>query len=247
MADNWKRVLSRVRAAVQQYDMIPAGDRVAVGVSGGKDSLVLLAALARLRAFYPVPFDLTALTLDPCFGGEEADFSPVQALCDRLEVPYTVRRTRLYEVVFEQRQESNPCSLCARLRRGALHGACGEIGCNVLALGHHQDDAAETFLMNLLDGGRVACFSPVTHLERRDLTVIRPLIYTEEKEITRLARREALPVVASRCPLDGHSHREEIKTLLHDLSRDYGPLTDKIVGAMQKDGVGGWDEFAPRK
>ena len=149
MADREQHLLGQLRAAVQRYDMIEKNDRIAVGVSGGKDSLVLLVLLALLRRFYPVPFSLTAITLDPCFGGEENDYGAVAALCDELEVPFVLRRTRLWKVVFEERDEENPCSLCARMRRGALHKAALEAGCSTVALGHHQRDAAETFMMIL--------------------------------------------------------------------------------------------------
>ena len=150
MADPFSSILSLTRAAVERYDMLPAGASVAVGVSGGKDSLVLLVALARLREFFPTPFSLTAITLDPVFEGRQTDYSPVASLCEELRVPYIVRRTRLWEVVFEERRGANPCSLCARMRRGALHAAAKEAGCSFVALGHHKNDAAETFLMNLL-------------------------------------------------------------------------------------------------
>ena len=158
MADPFSSILSLTRAAVERYDMLPAGASVAVGVSGGKDSLVLLVALARLREFFPPPFSLTAITLDPVFEGRQTDYSPVASLCEELRVPYIVRRTRLWEVVFEERREANHCSLCARMRRGALHAAAKEAGCSFVALGHHKNDAAETFLMNLLAGGTLACF-----------------------------------------------------------------------------------------
>ena len=233
-------LLSRVRAAVQRYDMIAPGDHVAVGVSGGKDSVLLLALLARLRRFYPVPFTLTAITLDPGFGGEEGDYSAVAALCKELEVPYELRRTRLYEVVFEQRRESNPCSLCARMRRGALHKAAGECDCNVVALGHHQDDAAETLLMNLLSGGTLGCFSPKTWLDRRRLTLIRPMVFLKETEISACVRREGLPVVKSRCPADGCTNRQQTKQLIDALEKTYGAIPEKLVGAMQKQGLSGW-------
>lgn len=240
MADPFSSILSLTRAAVERYGMLPAGASVAVGVSGGKDSLVLLVALARLRAFFPTPFSLTAITLDPGFEGRETDYSPVAALCEELQVPYLVRRTRLWEVVFEERREANPCSLCARMRRGALHAAAKEAGCRFVALGHHKNDAAETFLMNLLSGGTLACFSPKSYLDRRELTLIRPLIFVEEADIARCAERAALPVVKSRCPADGCTNRQRTKELLAGLSAAYGPLNDKILGAMQKNGLSGW-------
>lgn len=240
MADRGQQLLGPLRAAVQRYGMIGEKDRVAVGVSGGKDSLTLLVLLAKLRRFYPLPFTLTAITLDPCFGGEETDFGPVEALCRELEVPYHLRRTRLWEVVFQERRETNPCSLCARMRRGALHRAAQEYGCNVVALGHHQNDAAETFLMNLLEGGTLDCFSPKSYLDRRQLTLIRPMIFLDEKEIAAYCLQAGLPVVKSRCPADGCTGRQRTKELLASLSAQYGPLDAKILGAMQKAGIGGW-------
>lgn len=233
-------LLSPVRAAVERYQMIAPGDRIAVGVSGGKDSVALLAALAGLRRFYPAPFTLTALTLDPCFEGRETDYSPIAALCERWEIPYVVQRTRLWETVFVERREKNPCSLCARMRRGALHKAAVEAGCNVVALGHHEDDAAETFLMNLLSGGTLACFSPKTLLDRRGLTLIRPLLFVSESAIASAVEREGLPVVRSRCPADGHTGRQQAKELLRALSATYGPLSGKITGAMQRAHLSGW-------
>ena len=235
-----QHILSLVRAAVQRYDMIAPDDHIAVGVSGGKDSVLLLAALSRLREFYPIPFSLTAITLDPGFGGEETDYSPVTALCGELGIPHLIRRTRLAEVVFGEREEQNPCSLCARMRRGALHKAAKEAGWGVVALGHHKNDAAETFLMNLFTGGTLGCFSPKTWLDRRQLTLIRPLIFAGEADIARCAAREGLPIVKSRCPVDGCTNRQRTKELLASLSRGYGPLDDKILAAMQKAGLNGW-------
>ena len=170
-----QKMMSHMRSAMQQYNMIDEGDKVAVGLSGGKDSVAMLVALANLRRFYPKPFDLTAITLDPCFNNEPGDYSALQSLCDGLEIPYILKRTELGKVIFETRKEKNPCSLCARMRRGALHDAARAAGCNKLALGHHMDDAAETFLMNLLNGGHIGCFSPVTYMSRKDITVIRPM------------------------------------------------------------------------
>ena len=169
-----------------------------------------------------------------------AGIGPVEALCRELEVPYHLRRTRLWEVVFQERRETNPCSLCARMRRGALHRAAQEYGCNVVALGHHQNDAAETFLMNLLEGGTLDCFSPKSYLDRRQLTLIRPMIFLDEKEIAAYCLQAGLPVVKSRCPADGCTGRQRTKELLASLSAQYGPLDAKILGAMQKADIGGW-------
>lgn len=232
-----REILSPFRAAVDKYAMIRPDDRVAVGVSGGKDSVALLVLLSRLRRFYPLPFTLTAVTLDPCFGGREADYTPIARLCEELRVPYVLRRTRLWEVVFEERKEPNPCSLCARMRRGALHKAAVEEGCNVVALGHHLDDAAETFMMNLLSGGELGCFSPRSYLDRRELTLIRPMVFLREREVDAFVRREGLPVVKSACPVDGNTHRQRVKELLAGLSETYGPVEEKIVAAMEKGGI----------
>ena len=233
-------LMSRMRAAMERYDMIAPGDRVAVGVSGGKDSLALLKGLAELRRFYPAPFEVVALTADPGFFGKEADYSAVQELCDSLGVEYIIRRTELYKVIFETRKESNPCSLCARMRRGILHDMTKAAGCNKLALGHHMDDAAETFMMNLLSGGTIGSFRPVTYLSRKDLTVIRPMIFATEKEVASAARRENLPVVKSPCPMDKTSERQKVKELIAALEKDYPNLRGKITGAMQRGNITGW-------
>lgn len=240
MSDPMTPLLSLARAAIQRYDMIQPNERIAVGVSGGKDSLALLTVLARLRAFYPVPYSLVAVTLDPCFHGVEADYTPVSRLCEALDVPYVVRRTRLWEVVFQQRQEANPCSLCARLRRGALHRAAQESGCTAVALGHHMDDAAQTLLMNLLDGGTLHCFSPKSYLDRRGLWLIRPLVFAGEEQIAASVARAGLPVVKSACPVDGCTNRQQTKELIAQLSPRYGAVSDKLLTAMQKSGLDGW-------
>ena len=182
-----KKLLSLVRAAVDRYDMIDDGDKIAVGVSGGKDSLALLYALARLRSFYPKHFEVIAITLDYRFGGMDGDYSEIQKLCDSLDVKYIVKKTDLWDVIFNIRKEKNPCSLCAKMRRGILHDTAKEYGCNKIALGHHLDDAAETFMMNLLNGGTIKCFSPVSFLSRKELYLIRPLIFAYEKDVKRAA------------------------------------------------------------
>ncbi len=228
-----------LRAAVERYDMIREGDAIAVGVSGGKDSVALLVLLAELRRFYPRPFSLTAITLDPGFDGE-TDYSAIQALCDRLEVPYVLRRTRLWDVVQEKQTGQMPCSLCARLRRGALHRTAAELGCGTVALGHHQDDAAETLLMSLLSGATLDCFAPKSYLDRREITLIRPMIFMQEREIEAYVRREGLPVVKSHCPVDGDTRRQRMKELIASLSQEYGDVSEKITGAMQKAGINGW-------
>lgn len=235
-----QKLLSYMRSACQQYDMIKDGDRIAVGVSGGKDSMALLVAMANLRIFYPAKFELVAITLDPRFGGEDADYSEIEELCKKLDVEYIIKRTQLAEVIFDIRKESNPCSLCARMRRGALHDAAKAAGCNKIALGHHLDDVAETFIMNLFNGGTLDCFMPVTYLSRKDIYMIRPMIFARESDCARVARRENLPVVKSKCPADGTTERQEVKEFLNSLEKKYGNVREKILGAMQRKEINGY-------
>ena len=238
-----KNILSKTRAAVDRYRMFGedgSGETVAVGVSGGKDSLVLLCLLASLREFHPTGFALKALALDPCFGGQEADYTGIQALCDSLDVPLIIRRSRLGEIIFEERRESNPCSLCARMRRGILHNMALEEGCTRLALGHHLDDAAATFWMNLTAGGRIGCFSPVTWLDRKQLYLIRPMIFCREEEIRRAADRLSLPVMKSACPADGCTQRQNVADMLRQLEQTYPHFSETVVAALQRDAISGW-------
>ena len=242
--DNIKRVLSYTRRAVDDYNMIEDGDRVAVGISGGKDSLTLLCALADLRRFYPKKFDLCAITVDMGFS-TPMDFSPIRALCDRLEVPYHVTSTEIAKIIFDVRKESNPCSLCAKMRRGSLHAAAVNAGCNKVALGHHYDDAVETFLLSLFYEGRLSCFQPVTYLSRMDVTQIRPMLYIGEKAVESFTRRQNLPVVENRCPADKSTKRQEVKDLLAALQKQYPDLKTKIFGAMQRLPLPEWGPVNP--
>ena len=238
---NIQSALSVTRRAVENYKMIKPGDRIAVGVSGGKDSVVLLRLLAELRRFDAFSFDLEAISIDPSFeevGGSAFDASAIGALCDKLGVRYTVVKTKIAKIVFEARGEDRPCSLCARLRRGALNDEAEKLGCGVLALGHHADDAAETFMMNLLIGGKIGCFSPVTEYEK--IRLIRPLIYMREREIAPLCRALDLPVAEKICPADGETERERMKKTLRSLDREYRGLYDSIIGAMERGELDGW-------
>lgn len=230
-----------VRRCVEDYDMIAPGDTVAVGVSGGKDSLVLLLALNELRRYYPKPFSLEAITVE--LGFEGMDFTPVAELCASLGVPYTRLKTDIKEVVFDVRKEDNPCSLCAKMRRGALCTALSERGITKLALGHHFDDAVETYMMSLLFEGRISCFQPVTFLDRSGVTQIRPLIYAGEQKITNLARELNVPIVENPCPEDKGSKRYEIKQLLKTMSVQYPDMKSKIFGAMQRLPLKGWGKI----
>lgn len=226
-----QKLLGLVRRCVDDYDMIRAGDRIAVGVSGGKDSLVLLVLLAGLRKFFNKPFDLEAVTIDMGLG---MDYSPIEALCRELEVPYTIVKTEIAPIIFDHRKEKNPCSMCAKMRRGALNQAILDKGFNKLALGHHYDDAVETFVMNLLFEGRIGCFQPVTDLDRTGIVQIRPMLYIHERTVDNFAQRRNLPVIENRCPVDKTTKREEVKQLVYDLSKTYPDLKERIFGAMQR-------------
>lgn len=227
-----------VRRAVDDYKMIEEGDRVAVGVSGGKDSMLLLASLNHLKKYYPKQFELEAVTIELGFDG--MDFSPVKELCRELGVPYTCLKTDIKEVVFDVRNEDNPCSLCSKMRRGAINDAITARGIRKLALGHHFDDAVETFMMSLLFEGRISCFRPVTYLDRSGVTQIRPLIYAGEQKISNVAAELCLPIVENPCPEDKTSKRYEIKALLSQMCRDYPDMKSKIFGAMQRLPLPGW-------
>ena len=243
------KILSLTRRCVEDYNMIRPGDRVAVGVSGGKDSLTLLAALARLRECYPIPFTVEAFTLDMghADGIEPLDFSPVEALCRELDVPYTILNSEIQHIIFDLRKEKNPCSMCAKMRRGALHAALQERGIGKIALGHHYDDAVETFLMSLIFEGRLSCFQPVTYLDRTGITQIRPLLYCGENLIRHTAQRLALPVVKNRCPADGNTKRQEVKELIRTLGQQYPNLKNRVFGAMQRLPLPGWAPVERRR
>ena len=230
-----RRVLSCTRRAVDDFHMIEAGDRIAVGLSGGKDSIALLAALLSLRTFYPASFDLVGITIS--MGFPDMDFSPVAAFCKENGVPYRIVESRLAELIFEERKEQNPCSLCAKMRRGMLHNAAKEAGCSKLALGHHYDDVIETFALNLVHEGRLGTLLPVTYLSRKDITLIRPFFYLPEKDIRYFLSKNDLPVVPNRCPEDGKTERETMKRLIAEYDRKYKGLKHRMFGAMKKDGL----------
>lgn len=233
-----KRILSLTRKCIQDYDMISQGDKIAVGVSGGKDSLVLLKALAELRSFYPIPFSLVAITVDPGIPG--MSFDGISEFCKGLDVEYIIVESQLYDIIFNIRKESNPCSLCAKMRRGMLHDAAIAAGCNKIALGHHFDDAVETFMLSQVYEGRLSCFLPVTWLDRKQITMIRPLLYITESMAKGAVNRLALPVVENPCPADGNTKRQEIKDLLKDLNKRYPGIRERIFGAMQRLPLPGW-------
>lgn len=241
-----KRILGDLRRADQDFGLIQSGDRVAVGVSGGKDSLVLLEALALYRKFSPHPFELVAITVS--MGLEPFDLSGVAALCASLDVPYHVEKTQIGRIVFEERKEPNPCALCAKMRRGALAAACGKLGCGKLALGHHRDDALETLVMSALFEGRIHTFHPITRLDRAGIVQIRPLVYVPEKQMIAAARRLKLPVVKSPCPVNGETRRAEVKGLLDALCRRYPDARERLLGALKnEEQYGLWERGAVLK
>lgn len=228
-----KRILGSIRRAVEEYNLIEDGDKVAVGVSGGKDSMALLYALKLFQRFSPVKYDLEALTLTLGFDG--FDLTPVKEFCAKIDVPYTIKETKIGKIVFDVREEKNPCSLCAKMRRGALHNLMKEKGCNVLALGHHADDAIETLFMSMFYEGRINTFSPKTHLSRKDIYAIRPMIYVEEREIIGAIRKHGLPIVESPCPANKQTKREEIKTLMRQIYKEIPGSKDRIITSMKNE------------
>ena len=236
-----RRMLSFVRRAVDDYGMIEDGDRIAVGISGGKDSLTLLETLAEMRRFYPKHYELIAITVD--MGFEGADYSEINEFCRRLNVKYVITKTDIAKIIFDIRKESNPCSLCAKMRRGSLHQAAQEQGCNKVALGHHFDDAVETFMMNLFFEGRLGCFSPKSYLSNRRLGLIRPLLYATEKDVQYFTGRRKLPVIKSLCPEDHATERENMKKLLAELEKENKGLRHRIFKAMCKGQIDGFKQI----
>ena len=233
-----QKLLGLMRRCIDDYDMISPGDKIAVGVSGGKDSLVLLVLLAELRKFFNKPYEVQAVTIDMGLG---MDYSSVAALCKQLDIPYTIINTQIARIIFDHRKEKNPCSMCAKMRRGALNQAILDLGCNKVALGHHYDDAVETFMMSLLYEGRISCFQPVTDLDRTGVIQIRPMLYMHEKTVDNFATRQNLPIVHNRCPVDKTTKREEIKQLIFSLSATYPDLKERIFGAMQRYPLAAWE------
>lgn len=226
-----QKMVGLLRRCVEDYNMIKPGDRIGVGVSGGKDSLVLLVLLAELRKYNHNPFHLEAITIDMGLG---MDYTQIENLCKELDVPFHLIKTEIAPIIFDHRKEKNPCSMCSKMRRGALNQALLDLGLNKLALGHHYDDAVETFVMSLIYEGRISCFQPVTDLDRTGIIQIRPMLYIHEKTVDSFATRHNLPVLANRCPVDKNTKREEIKQLVYDLSATYPDLKERIFGAMQR-------------
>ena len=233
-----QRLIGLVRRCVEDYNMIEQGDKIAVGVSGGKDSLALLVFLAELRKYNHKAFEIEAITIDMGLG---MDYSGIESLCESLNVPFTLVKTEIGPIIFDHRKEKNPCSMCAKMRRGALNQALLDRGLNKLALGHHYDDAVETFMMSLLYEGRISCFQPVTNLDRSGVIQIRPMLYIHEQSIDNFVKKQQLPILENRCPVDKFTKREEIKQLIYELSARYPDLKDRVFGAMQRFPLPEWE------
>lgn len=233
-----QKVLSIVRKAIDDYQMIAENDKIAIGISGGKDSLTLLYALHGLRRFYPTKFDIHAVTVD--LGFDNLNLDKIKDLCSQLDVEYTIVKTDIAKIVFDDRKESNPCSLCAKMRKGALNQAIKEASCNKVAYAHHRDDVVETMLMSLIFEGRLHTFSPVTYLDRMDLTVLRPLLYMHEADVIGFVHKYNVPVVKSPCPADGHTKREYIKQLLRQLNLENPGVKERMFTAIQNGDMKGW-------
>lgn len=224
-----QKLLSRLRKGVTDYNLIQSGDKIAVGLSGGKDSITLLHLLKAYQRFAPEPFELIAITIDP---GADSDFTPLVAMCKDLNVPYYLFKTHIQEIVFDIRKEKNPCSLCANIRRGALNDNAKKLGCNKIALGHHKNDAIETLLLSLFYEGRINSFLPKTYLSRADITIIRPMIYIDEQQIISLAKKYKFPIIKNTCPADGFTKRQYIKELTYNLEKDIPGLKNNLLNAL---------------
>ena len=236
----FQRLCGLVRKGITQYNMIQDGDKIAIGVSGGKDSVMLTLALAQLRKYMDVKFDIVAVTLDCQFSGKEADYSALEKLFADRGVEYIIKRTDIGPIIFDVRKEENPCSLCARMRRGALHDLTKELGCNKIALGHHLDDAIETFYMNLWNEGRIGTFSPVTYLSRKDITMLRPMCLAWESDVINAMRETKAPIVKSTCPMDGVTNRQNMKNFISERCKTDPSFRQKSLNAFQKKDLDGW-------
>ncbi|AVQ46575.1 tRNA 2-thiocytidine biosynthesis TtcA family protein [Clostridium botulinum] len=224
-----QKLLGKLRRAIGDFNLIQNGDKIAVGLSGGKDSITLLHLLKRYQSFSPEKFDLIAITLDTMTG---ADFSPLESVCSDINVPLYIYKTPIKEIVFDVRKEKNPCSLCANLRRGALNNYSKKLGCNKIALGHHKNDAIETLLMSMLYEGRVSCFSPRTYLNKADITIIRPMVYIDELAIKSIVKRYNLPIIKNPCPANGNTKRQYMKELTYTLEKDIPKVKDRLLGCL---------------
>lgn len=233
-----QRILSYMRKAIDEFNMIEDGDKIAVALSGGKDSTALLMGLKNLQIFYPKKFEIVGITVNPGF--EFFDVSLIQKLCDSLGVELIVAESHVKEIVFDIRNEKNPCSLCANLRRGILNSVAKENGCNKIALGHNEDDVLETFFLNLLYAGRVDTFAPVSYMDRSDMTLIRPLLYAPEKYIKGFVKKNNIQVMNKACPMDGYSKREDMKQLIYKFQKEIPNIHANLMGAIKRSNIKGW-------
>lgn len=232
-----QRILSHMRKAIEKYNMIEENDKIAICLSGGKDSITMLHAFKALQRFYPKKFNIIAISIDPGFEFFDTDF--LQNMCDKLEIPLFIEKSNAKEIVFDIRKEKNPCSLCANLRRGIINSVAIREGCNKIALGHNEDDVLETFLLNLFYTGSINTFSPVSYMDRSKITLIRPLIYTSEKDTRRFVRKNNLEVMPKVCPMDGTSKREDMKQLIFTLTKSIPMIRANLFGAIQRN-LDGW-------
>lgn len=235
-----QKILSSMRKAIEEFNMINEGDKIAVGLSGGKDSITLLLALKNLQIFYPKKFDILAISINPGF--ENFDTNLISLFCKEYHIDYCIEDTQIKQIVFDERKEKNPCSLCSNLRRGVLHSTAIREGCNKVALGHNLDDLLETFFLNLLYGGRINTFPPCTYLDRSNVTVIRPLIYLEEKEIKRFIKKSGITPITKSCPMDGYSKREDMKKLILQFKEDIPTIKANLLGAIHRSSIKGWSK-----
>ena len=235
-----QRLMSVARKAIDDYEMIQEGDKIAIGISGGKDSLALLYALHGLKQFYPKKFEIIAISVH--LGYEDMDFSSVQELCDSMGVDYHLVKTDIGNIVFQMRKEDSPCSLCSKMRKGALNDKAKELGCNKVAYGHHKDDVVETMMLSLIYEGRFHSFAPVTYLDRMDLTLIRPLLYLKEADVIGFMHKYELPVVKNSCPVDGHTKREYVKNLLSDINAEAPGVKERMFSAISNGNLRGWSD-----
>ena len=235
-----KKTLGCIRKADTDFNLIEDGDRIAIGVSGGKDSLLLLHALSLYRKFTHKKFTITAVTVT--MGLEPFDLSVISSLCEQLEIPYVIKETQIGEIIFDYRKEKNPCALCSKMRRAVLAKTCQDLECNKLALGHHREDVLETLLMSLLYEGRFHTFHPKTLMSRTGITVIRPLVYLPESHVKHMLKTLSLPVVSSPCPANGETKREEMKELLRKLRALYPDASERLLHALQQDHYDLWEK-----
>lgn len=235
-----QKILGYMRKAIEEYNMIDEGDRIAVALSGGKDSTTLLLGLKNLQRFFPKKFDIIGVTINPGFA--EFDTTDLSNLCKSLDIPFFEEKTYIKEIVFDERKEKNPCSLCANLRRGILNSVAIRENCNKIALGHNEDDVLETFLLNLFYGGSISTFAPKSYMDRSKITLIRPLIYAPEKYIKNFTKRNNLPIMPKVCPMDGYSKREDMKNLIFDFQKDIPTVRANLYGAIKRGSLKGWSK-----